>query len=37
MLSGSSVDMFFPVVSCLAFLSGSCIGFFYAGRAHKRW
>jgi hypothetical protein len=29
--------MFFPVVSCLAFLSGSCIGFFYAGRAHKLW
>jgi hypothetical protein len=29
--------MFYPVVSCLAFISGSCLGFFYAGRAHRLW
>jgi len=29
--------MFFPAVSFLAFLSGSCIGFFMAGRAHGLW
>jgi hypothetical protein len=31
------MDSFFPVVSCLAFLSGSCFGFFFAGRAHRLW
>jgi hypothetical protein len=34
---GSRVDSFFPVVSALAFLSGSCFGFFFAGRAHRLW
>ena len=32
-----SVDTFFPMLSCLAFISGSCFGFFFAGRAHKLW
>jgi hypothetical protein len=31
------MDGFFPVVSALAFLSGSCFGFFFAGRAHRLW
>jgi hypothetical protein len=27
------VDSFYPVVSLLAFLSGSCFGFYYAWRS----
>ena len=31
-LSRSPVDLFYPVVSLLAFLSGACFGFYYAWR-----
>jgi hypothetical protein len=34
---GFAVDSFFPFVSALAFLSGSCFGFFFAGRQHRLW
>jgi hypothetical protein len=31
------VDLYFPAISLVAFISGSCIGFFAAGRAHRLW
>ena len=37
LLGPGAVDAFFPLVSCLAFVSGGCFGFFFAGRAHKLW
>lgn len=29
--------MYYPVVSLVAFISGSCLGFYFAGRTHRLW